>query len=280
MFFAPEDVYEAWKVGNLGIYRNVYFIKGSSLHPTIKLHGAGGGLMRRLYSISPESYTESLVRKNSANQRFGDDIREMVSGFFRDYGAWLGTPLSADDHYLFQRNRLHFGRSSYRGIGNNILTPLCDAHLLPIRHTGYENKNTFAIDVFAATCPELGVMAYDKPSKEISWNDISESPLSTLCGVCDLVERDAFEVIKSSKGRYSEGQVAQRRSIVKPEDLLLDEANEILGNSRKLQRLKDVYMPTALAAAEDELAAKNERSLMSAATIVFMAYFQNDISNR
>lgn len=272
----PEDSLELWKIGNLGIYRNVYFIRGVPQTPIVQLHGGGGGLMRNLFNATPQQRAKKLARGE------GDpDLRREIKGdlehFFEQTNLRAGRELSLDDHYLFQRNRLHFGRGAYRNISSILLTPLCDIDLLPLRQAHTTDANTFAIDVFAAISPKLGMLPFDKPEKTISQEDIDASPLSEGSPLSNRGGTHYGAFAGDTYLRADRSMPTVPKNLNKVDDLFFDEAERVrsrIGNDPTMSR---IYSGEEIATLEGKLALRDQAAMSSSAVLLFMDYFLNNV---
>lgn len=176
-----SDRFDLWKYGNLGIYFPAYLdINSTSITQNFQLHGAGGGALRGVVNdISPTLLASRLVSK------IKDIYPEYLVDLFRKevvYGAKCAGISSSESlkniYYSHYRSRFHFGRSQYRNLYSNLITPLTSTWLYFINEKGMSSNNeqNIYVDLMLLGDKKLPFINFDKKEKNFSKQTIENSP--------------------------------------------------------------------------------------------------------
>jgi hypothetical protein len=174
---SQEDLYNFWKIGNLGVYNPVYFPNSTRPQSLLHFHGACGECFRDFYGSTASVYLEGVARSqkdcnaiHSLNRKFGKAL------YFID--SPIDTKMVMFDYYINYRSRFHFGRSAFRNLNEYLISPLSSPYLLAafsMLSTKEKENGALILDIFQACCPELLDVTFDEESKNFSRTQIENS---------------------------------------------------------------------------------------------------------
>lgn len=177
-----EELYDFWKLGNIGVYYPIYFPSSVRPQSLLHYHGACGECYRDFYGMSAKDYLEEIASSQkdqkalfSLNRKFGKTLH--------DSKVAVDSKLSMFHHYKDFRSRFHFGRSAFRNLNEYTVTSLSSPHLLYAfnKLDDYEKENgSLVLDIFLASCPNILNIPFDEDSKNFEIKEIESSRFYSL----------------------------------------------------------------------------------------------------
>lgn len=174
---SQEVLFDFWKLGNLGVYNPVYFPSSTRPQRLIHFHGASGECFRDFYGTDAFSYLSKVAK--------GQNDQDGVLALNRKFGKFLSCtdgPVESSEvmfsHYLHFRSRFHFGRSTFRNLGEYFVSPLSSLALLSaFRMLSLKEKEnrSLLLDVFLMCGHDILDIPFDEESKCFSFEDIQSS---------------------------------------------------------------------------------------------------------
>jgi hypothetical protein len=149
----------------LGFNKEFYFKFNRFLKPVYVFGGAGGGIVRGFFKITPEEFIDSTVDKT---KRLSNELAPAAEEMLRYLFEKIKEKYDDYDEdsyelvtkaYVENRNRHHFGKTSVESFCSNRITlsPLNDndLHKLIIKTEGCDDSDLLMVLIFLRYCPEL-----------------------------------------------------------------------------------------------------------------------------
>ncbi|WP_413616402.1 tRNA-specific 2-thiouridylase [Halomonas cupida] len=161
-----SDIYNLWKVGNLGVYQSLEMPLSTMPQHAVHFHGACGECFRDFYINRGSMMSKVIASKY--DEKWSFPAVGKIADAFSEMNVDIESKDSSMIHYRNFRSRFHFGRSSFRSLSSVLATPLASHDLLrATRHlsTSQREDNQLAMDIMLASGMGLERMEYDKPEK-------------------------------------------------------------------------------------------------------------------
>lgn len=174
---SQENLYDLWKLGNLGVYFPVYFPSSSRPQTLIHYHGACGECFRDFYLLPANKFMDHVAKGVSnqsnlyaLNRKFGKALSEIE--------APVNKIASMIDYYWNYRSRFHVGRSTHRNLSEYYVTPMASIYLARAfeeLNQLEKEKGSLVLDLFLRCYPDVLSVPFDEEEKNYSETDINES---------------------------------------------------------------------------------------------------------
>lgn len=263
-----NDALRHWRFGNFGVYRPLYLNAASFKSEKIKVHGGGGGCLKRLFSKPATKQIKRIRELYNGPPSLLDAVIENYKSGYEDIGCSMKDSSSMDQHYWHFRNRYHNGRGAFRDFAGRLITPLCDPFIQPMKERKVwqkESQSRFAVDLYAGVDERLGLLPFDADYKNLTRQDLVQSPLYGLMSGGGNIARpfrvfdDSRPVAEASEPAAKPGQLVKR--LIKQ-----------LERARETSRLAEYFPDEFYAAAVD--AARGEGSITKESRdLIALLYF-------
>lgn len=196
-----KDTLRHWRFGNFGVYRPLYLNSVSFKSERIKVHGGGGGCLKRLFSKKATAQVSRIRKLYRGPKPLLDAVIENYKSGYDELGCSMKDASAMDQHYWHFRNRYHNGRGAFRDFSGRLITPLCDPFIQPMKEREVwqrESQSRFAVDLYAGVDERLGLLPFDAEYKNLTRQDLAQSPLYGLMSGGGNIAR-SFRVFDESR---------------------------------------------------------------------------------
>lgn len=222
---SQEDLYDLWKLGNLGVYFPIYFPSSSRPQSLLHYHGACGECFRDFY-LQPANEYMNHVAKGQSSQKYLYALNRKVGKALNEIDAPVNTKASMIDYYWNHRSRFHVGRSTHRNLSEYYITPMSSIYLAKAFREldqSEKEKGSLVLDLFLKCYPDVLNTPFDEEEKNYSEIDIHNS----INRIKSLNEsRDAIKPIKLEVFYESEPRQIKTNKKISMVDLLILDLNK------------------------------------------------------